>query len=140
SGALRIHPKPIRLSWLMDDIRGLSDRPPDGRAEGIPLASMLQMLHWEHSECTLTIQSGELLGRLYVKDGELVQASCRGVRGLEGAMAVLDFPHPKIEFVRACRVERAIELPITELLMEHSLRKDQAGMAPEPDQDRWGKG
>lgn len=140
SGAMRIHPKPIRLSWLMDEIRGLSDRPPDGRTEGIPLASMLQMLRWERSECTLTVQSGDRLGRLYVRDGDLVQASFQGQRGLEGALAILDFPHPKVEFVRTCRVDRAIPMPIEEVLMEHSLRKDHAGLGTEEDLERWGKG
>jgi CheY-like chemotaxis protein len=128
SGALRIHPKPIRLSWLMDEIRGLGDRPPHGRAEGIPMGSILQMLHWERSECTLTVLDDESIGRLYVKDGELIQASFRGQRGLEAAMAILDFSHPKVEFVRICRVERAIHLSIEELLMEHSLRKDNEGL------------
>jgi CheY-like chemotaxis protein len=140
SGAMRIHPKPIRLSWLMDEIRGLSDRPPDGRAEGIPLASMLQMIHWERSECTLTVQSDEQLGRLYVRNGDLVQASFRGQRGLEGALAILDLPHPKLEFVRTCRVDRAIQMPIEEILMEHSLRKDHAKLSPDEDLERWGKG
>ena len=145
-GALRIHPKPIRLSWLMDEIRGMGDRPPDGRAEGIPIASMLQMLQWERGDCTLTVQSGEQLGRLYVKEGELVQASCQGTRGVEGAMDILDFTHPKVEFLRTCRVEREIDLPLTELLMEHSLRRDQARMEAEappylpPDQDPWRMG
>lgn len=135
-GALRIHPKPLRLSWLMDEIRGMGDRPPDGRAEGIPLASMLQMLQWERGDCTLTVRSGDRLGRLYVKGGDLIQASCQGVRGLEGAMEVLDLPHPRIEFIRTCRVERAIELPLTELLMEHSLRTDLR--AEGPGSDQWG--
>lgn len=124
NGALRIHPKPIRLSWLMDDIRGLGNRPPDGRTEGVPLTSMLQMLEWERGDCTLTVQGGTALGRLYVKEGQLVQASCRGRRGVEGAMAVLDIPDPKVEFTRVCRVERTITLPLTELLMDHSVMRD----------------
>ena len=143
-GALRIHPKPLRLSWLMDEIRGMGDRPPHGRTEGIPIASMLQMLQWERGDCTLTVHgAGDRLGRLYVKGGELIQASCMGVRGLEGAMDILDLGDPKVEFVRTCRVDRAIDLPLTELLMEHSLRRDHARMeaqAPKglpPDQDPW---
>lgn len=136
-GALRIHPKPLRLSWLMDEIRGMGDRPPDGRAEGIPIASMLQMLQWERGDCTLTVHAGDRLGRLYVKGGDLIQASCMGVRGTEGAMDILNFVNPKVEFVRACRVDRAIELPLTELLMEHSLRTDLQAQKP-PVQDQWG--
>lgn len=131
-GALRIHPKPLRLSWLMDEIRGMGDRPPDGRAEGIPLASMLQMLQWERGDCTLTVRSGDRLGRLYVKGGDLIEASCHGTRGTEGAMEILDFANPRIDFVRTCRVPRRIDLPLTELLMEHSVRRDHARQEAPP--------
>ncbi len=131
-GAMRIHPKPIRLSWLMDEIRGLGDRPPHGRTEGVPLSSMLQILQWERGDCTLTVRGGDQLGRLYVKEGHPIQAGFRGLRGVEAALRVLDLPDPKVEFVRACRVEAGIFIPLTELLMEHSLRRDHASMEREP--------
>ncbi len=133
AGALRIHAKPIRLSWLMDEIRGLGDRPPDGRTEGVSLGSMLQMLQWERSHATLTVRSGEDLGRLYVRAGELIQGSHRGVRGLKGVFSILSFAHPRVEFIRSCRVDPAIEMPLTEVLLEHSSQLDHARAGLEPE-------
>ena len=125
-GALRIHPKPVRLSWLMDEIRGMGERPPDGKAEGLPLASLLQMLHWERSDTTLTVLAPEGLGRLYVKEGELVQAACGTQRGLPAAFEILSFSRPVVSFMRACRVLPEIIMELAEILMEHSIQGDQA--------------
>ena len=123
-GALRILTKPPRLSLLMDEIRLASQRKPDGMVRGIALGSLLQLMDWEKKNCTMTVKNGELLGHLYVKDGELIHAAYRDLDPMESAYTILNWVHPEIEFVDTCRVERTLDLPLTEILLNAAMIKD----------------
>ncbi len=123
-GALRILNKPPRLSQLMDEIRLAAQRRPDGMVRGIALGSLLQLMNWEQKSCTMTIRREGELGYLYVKDGELIHAALRDREPLQSAYMILNWERPEIEFVDACRVERTLDLPVTEILLNAAMIKD----------------
>ncbi len=123
-GALRILSKPPRLSLLMDEIRQASLRKPDGMVKGIALGSLLQLMNWERKHCTMTVRHGPELGYLYVKDGELIHAAFHDQEPLESAYSILNWVGPEIEFVDTCRVERSLDLPVTEILLNAAMIKD----------------
>ena len=123
-GALRILNKPPRLSLHMDEIRLASQRKPDGLVRGIALGSLLQLMDWEKKNCTMTVRNGDLLGHLYVKDGELIHAAYRDLDSLESAYTILNWVRPEIEFVDTCRVERTLDIPLTEILLNAAMIKD----------------
>ena len=123
-GAIRILTKPPRLSLLMDAIRAAAQFEPAGMVRGIGLNSILQLLNWEKKSCTLTVKSEAGMGLLYLKDGEVVHAAYRADEGLAAAYEILIWDKPDIEFVETCRVERTMDLPLTELLMNAALITD----------------
>ena len=123
-GAIRILTKPPRLSLLMDAIRAAAQFEPAGMVRGIGLNSILQLLNWEKKSCTLTVKSEAGMGLLYLKDGEVVHAAYRADEGLAAAYEILIWDKPDIEFVETCRVERTMDLPLTELLMNAAMITD----------------
>ena len=130
-GALRILTKPPRLSLLMDEIRVAAQRKPDGMVKGIALGSLLQLMNWERKSCTMTVRCEEDLGYLYVKDGDLIHAALRDREPLQSAYSILNWDRPEIEFVDTCRVERTLDLPVTEILLNAAMIKDLGGALPD---------
>ncbi len=123
-GALRIFPKPVRLSLLMEEIRQAALRQSDGMVRGLTLNSLLQLMAWERKDATMVVKQGNETGLLYVKQGEVVHAAYQEVDGLEAAYFILCWDSPTVEFVATCRVNRSIDLPLTELLLNAALLKD----------------
>lgn len=140
-GALRIFPKPVRLSLLMDEIRAAAAREPEGLVRGIALNSLLQLMEWERKDATLVVTAEPGVGLLYVKEGQLVHAAQGEAEGFEAAYRILNWPKPSIAFVDTCRVERTLDLPLTELLLNAALVQDMGGPgASAPPPDAWGEG
>jgi CheY-like chemotaxis protein len=129
-GALRILTKPPRLSQLMDEIKTAAQRRPDGMVKGIALGSLLQLMNWERKSCTMTVRCEDDLGYLYVKDGDLIHAALRDREPLQSAYTILNWERPEIEFVETCRVERSLDLPVTEILLNAAMIKDLGGGLP----------
>jgi len=123
-GAIRILTKPPRLTLLMDAVRAAAALEPSGLIRGIGLNSILQLLNWEKKSCTLTVNSEAGMGLMYLKYGEVVHAVYRTDEGLAAAYEILTWDRPDIEFVETCRVDRTIDLPLTELLLNAALLSD----------------
>ena len=128
-GAIRILPKPPRLSVLMEEIRAASQRKADGLVKGISLGSLLQLLNWEQKTCTVTARSNGRVGMVYLRQGEVVNAAYREHEGIIAAYEILSWDYPEIEFVAACGMDRIIDLPVAELLMNVAMITDQSTRA-----------
>lgn len=125
-GAIRVLPKPPRLSLLMEEIRAAAQRTADGLVRGLSLSSLLQLLNWEQKTCTLTVKSKDRIGMLYLHQGEVVSAAFREHEGIIAAYEILSWEHPETEFVETCRMDRIIDLPVAELLMNVAMITDNA--------------
>ncbi|HEY3271133.1 MAG TPA: response regulator [Geothrix sp.] len=129
-GAVRILSKPLRLGFLMEVIRAAVQAGPPGVIRGLSLGSILQLLAWEQKSCTLTVTSAARLGLLYLSRGDVIHAAYRDQEGFPAVYEILTWDHPDIEFVETCRVERTIDLPLTELLLNVALINDSLGPDP----------
>ncbi|MBI4911822.1 MAG: response regulator [Acidobacteria bacterium] len=123
-GALRILSKPPRLSQLREEIRAAAQRRPDGLVRGIALGSLLQLMSWERKSCTMTVHGPSGIGHLYVKDGELIHAAFHDLEPLESAYTILNWSRPEVEFVDTCRVERTLDMPMTEIVLNAAMIQD----------------
>lgn len=132
-GAVRILTKPLRLGQLMEVIRTAVQAEPVGMIRGLSLGSILQLLTWERKSCTLTIQSETDMGLLYMDQGEVIHAAYHNLEGFPAAYEILTWDYPDIEFVETCRVERTMDLPITELLLNVAMITDSLETNPAPD-------
>lgn len=122
--SLQIHAKPPDYPALAKQIYEVRNQD-QGLVRGISLPGLLQLLQWEGRTATVTVHSGDLLGRLYVKDGSLIQAEAGALEGLEAAFEMCVWPAPSVEFVNACRVKPAFSLSAEALQMELALRRDR---------------
>lgn len=123
-GCLHIHSKPPDYQTLATQIYAVRNLPLSV-VRGVSMPGLLQLLQWEARTATITVHSGPLLGRLYVKRGELIQAEAGDVQGLEAAYAICEWPAPSMEFVDTCRVPEDFSLSAEALQMELALRRDQ---------------
>jgi CheY-like chemotaxis protein len=123
-GALEVIPKPVKLSTLAEQIMEAGDRKPDGVIRGIQLNGLLQLMQWERKSCTITIQSPDGIGMLYVQDGDLIHALFKNLEGLDAAYKILALPSAHVEFTDVCRVNKTINTPLTELLLDLAMKKD----------------
>jgi CheY-like chemotaxis protein len=131
-GALRVFSKPPRLSSIMEEIRAVVAKPPQGMTRGLALGSLLQLLNWERKSCTLTIRSERGVGYLYMREGELINAALGQEEGIVPAYKLLGWEGPDVDFVDACRVHTTIDMPLTEILLNMAVIRDTAP-ATEPD-------
>jgi len=123
-GAIRVIPKPPKLSMLMEVIRAAAAVPPQGLVRGLALASLLQLMNWERRTATLTAKGPHGTGFLYVKDGDLIHAAVGRTEGLPAAYKILSWEGLQVEFVFTCKVRPTIDLPLSELLMNLALYRD----------------
>lgn len=133
-GAIRVLSKPPRLSTLMEEIRAAAQRLAEGLVKGLSLGSLLQLLNWEQKTCTLTVKSNGRIGMMYLRQGEVVSAAYREHEGIIAAYEILAWERPEIEFVEACRMDRIIDLPMTELLMNVAMITDHSNKVEKPTQ------
>jgi len=129
-GALRIIPKPIKLSVLLEQVKTAAEHVSDGVIQGITLSNLLQLMNWERKSCTMSVESEQGHGMLYMQDGALVHSSVKELNGLEAAYKILSWTGPRIEFTNVCRVNKTIDTPMTELLLNAAMYRDLENKAP----------
>lgn len=124
-GALRVASKPVRLSYLMEEIRHAGDLKPEGHVRGLSLGGLLQLMAWEDKTATLKVRMGMRQGHLYILSGRLIHAELGIEEGLPAALDILSWERPEVDFTDDCRVtEGTINLAIPEILMQVALRED----------------
>ncbi|MDY0161968.1 DUF4388 domain-containing protein [Desulfobotulus sp.] len=99
---------------------------PGGKIQGISLPAFLQMIQMEKSTCTLTVQGKRSTGRLFIRDGEVIDAQYADLAALEAAYEILCLPDPVIHMEKDCaHTQRQIRVPMMHLLMEGTRRFDE---------------
>ncbi len=97
-----------------------------GRVRGINLSSFLQMMELESCTCTLRVTSKDLIGSLWLKDGELIAAKSQSAEGKEAALDIVSWKNVFIDIDYAPQVvDRQISLPLMRLIIESGQRDDE---------------
>lgn len=92
---------------------------------GVSLASFLQMLEQERKTCTLQLTSGDIDGRLFVREGHLIDAEYENVVGREAVNILLALDSPGVKVTEAeDRLHRITE-PLAQLLLNTAARIDE---------------
>jgi CheY-like chemotaxis protein len=126
-GAVGYLEKPLELSTLVARIREtLAERQRDHIA-GVTLFGFLQLLQLERKSCTLDVASGERLGSLYFRGGQLVHAVSGDLVGEPAVIAIGRWPDPDIEIDHVCQSDRVtVHASLQELLLEAARLEDEA--------------
>jgi hypothetical protein len=98
-----------------------------GQIHGISLPSFLQMAEMERSTFTLRVSADYKVGRLYLSDGNLIDAELMGQNGWEAACNIISWENTGIEIEPAdYSVTDVIKQPLMHILMESLRVKDEA--------------
>ncbi|MDJ0782378.1 MAG: DUF4388 domain-containing protein [Desulfosarcinaceae bacterium] len=110
-----------------------------GRLQGISLPSFLQMSEMEGATFALKVFSGQRSGVLHVREGNLIAAETRGIKGREAAYRIISWEQVAIQIADADpEVADEIQQPLMHVLMESLKIKDEQGDGtadPTPRQD-----
>ena len=95
--------------------------------KGFALADLLQLVSMSRQSMTLRVRSGERSGELVVADGQLVHAECGDLRGLDAAVAVLDWPDSEVSSSPDLppRASWTAEISLMELLVNSARLRDE---------------
>ncbi|MBF0224969.1 MAG: DUF4388 domain-containing protein [Desulfobacterales bacterium] len=105
-----------------------------GKIHGIGLSSFLQMVQMEKTSCTLKVSSHNNIGRLYLLDGNLIDAETNTKKELDAAYDIIGWEDSLIEIENHQKDrKKVINIPLMSLLMEGLRRKDEK--KPEPEND-----
>jgi DNA-binding response OmpR family regulator/predicted regulator of Ras-like GTPase activity (Roadblock/LC7/MglB family) len=104
-----------------------------GHVHGITLPTFLQIIEIERKTCTLTVTSVAGEGRLYFREGVLLDAESAGIRGEQAALEMLAWEDAEIDIAGACRAQtRTIEHGLGELMLESRRLKDEGVLGRPP--------
>jgi len=118
--------KPLDLKILEEGIlSGLESRE-KSYIRGITLSTFLQLMSIEKKTCTLKVTSGERVGYLYIRRGEMLDASYDQLLGEAAALEIVGWEDAEIEMDGICRrYHGEISLSIEHILIEAFRRKDE---------------
>jgi CheY-like chemotaxis protein len=138
----------VDLFWLKTDMQrnsqmftecleALMGRDMDGGFRGIQSKSLMDIIQMEclsRSSTVLRITRGPLVAKLWLQDGELIDAEAEGVRGESAFIRILAWKSGTFENLPAeLNRERTITKPINALLLESAQAMDEgANPSAEP--------
>ncbi len=94
---------------------------------GFALADLLQLVSMSRQNMTLRVRSGDKAGELVVAEGMLVHAEAGEQRGLEAAVAVLDWPNSEVSSSPEvpAKASWTTDVPLMELLVDAARLRDE---------------
>jgi CheY-like chemotaxis protein len=121
---------------FLDCLESLLGRDTEGGFRGIQSKSLIDIIQMEcltRSSTVLRITCGALVGKLWLRDGELVDAEAEGTRGEVAFRRVLGWKSGTFENLPAePNRERTITKPINALLLESAQAMDERANPVDP--------
>ncbi len=128
-GALHVLCKPASYQDVAAAVLAVLERADMGSVEGIPLASVLQLLESERRTCTVLVSSGKRRGRLHFQSGRLLNAFSDdfGAEGEAAAYDIMSWGEAALEFEPLPEnVRKLIYTPLQLMLIELATTHDEA--------------
>ncbi len=123
-GAVSFLDKPVSYDELISAIERALTPGHRGFMEGFSLPSLLQLMNFERKSSTLSSRSGDLVGRIFVSDGEVVDAWLGDDYGYSAFARILRLPEPTLELAPLPdQVQRSINVTLNALLL-NAIRED----------------
>jgi DNA-binding response OmpR family regulator len=126
-GSVECFSKPLDIDVLVARMTDGMAQNIRGHVHNVGLASFLQLVELEKKTCTLQVRAGELVGQLFMRKGELLDARTAALTGEEAALAILGWLNVSISIDSGCSVtERAIKKPTYHVVMEAMRVRDES--------------
>lgn len=118
--------KPLDFAGFVQTLLNCLEASAEGKIRGIPLPAFLQLVEMERKTCSLTIRSDGRQGRIFFREGELLDAESETARGEDAIYEIVCWDSPEIEIERTCRRTTAlIQNSLQALMMDAFRIKDE---------------
>lgn len=125
-GAARYVEKPVDLEILKEKMSSLLASKVEGRIRGITVPAFLQVLEMEKTTCTMTIKSLNGEGRLFFRQGRLIEAQHDGKSGADAALLLIALENAEIEIHgEDPGYKNAVAMDLKHLIIEALRQKDE---------------
>jgi len=127
-GTLKCLKKPFAPDVLAEIITPLLADRERGHLQDISIASFLQLLGMEQKTCTLEVTRADRIGRLWLRDGRLIDAEFESFRGETAAQEIIAWDvADRIETENVCEAtEPTVVTELQFLIMEALRIKDES--------------
>ncbi len=131
------HDMQQNTKMFLDCLESLLGREVDGGFRGIQSKSLMDIIQMEclsRSSAVLRITRGPLVAKIWIQDGELIDAETEGARGEAAVRRILAWKSGTFESLPAEPArERTITKPINALLLESAQTIDENANTTEPE-------
>ncbi len=118
-GAVSFLDKPVDYDALIEAIHGALQPRQRSVMRGFALASLLQLVNVDRKSTTLAVHSRGIMGRIFVREGEVIDAWIEDASGHEAFCEIMGLEHPTLELSPLPKgVRRRIKQPLSTLLLE----------------------
>ena len=118
--------KPLDFAGFVQTLLNCLEASAEGKIRGIPLPAFLQLVEMERKTCSLTIRSDGRQGRIFFREGELLDAESETARGEAAIYEIVCWDSPEIEIERTCRRTTAVIQNSLQAIMMDAFRiKDE---------------
>ncbi|HYQ04819.1 MAG TPA: response regulator [Polyangiaceae bacterium] len=133
-GGIEYLTKPLDAKQTLARLTEALSQSVRGHVQNVSLASFLQLMEMERKTCNLTIRSGDKVGVLVIRKGQLIDAHCGEVRGEDAAISIIAWPNSSIMISRHGEFgPPVIEKSLGFIVMEAMRVQDEAARnAPPP--------
>lgn len=126
-GSVECYTKPLDVASVLEQLTTTLAQGVRGHVRNIGLASLLQLIEMERKTCTLTVESTERIGYLYVNEGALVDARHGDLQGEDAAIRIVGWSSPAVTIINTCATrQRTVQRPIGFIVMEAMRVSDEA--------------
>lgn len=131
-GSIRVLDKAADFDLLLEVVMQELDDHPSGSISGISTSGFLQLIEMEQKTCLLEVQSaGQTKGLLYIVKGDLYDASCGDLSGIDAAYKVIGWNKVQLSLKELPnnKIKKLIKKNTMAVVMESLNRVDQKQMA-----------
>jgi DNA-binding response OmpR family regulator len=130
-GSIECFAKPLDIDALLARLAESLAQRIRGHVDNVGLASFVQLMELEQKTCMLEVRHAQHVGRLYLRKGELIDASTGVVTGEAAALAILGWINVDLTIEASCNPpERTIWRPAHYVIMEAMRLDDERSRKP----------
>lgn len=119
--------KPINFQNFVQQIRAILTETAFGKLHGISLFGFLQLIEIEKKSCTVIVESGDKVGKLYFFSGKFVGAETANLKDLPAAYEILFWEDTKIRIGKPpSKSVQKVSMKITDLLLQAADLRDKS--------------
>lgn len=125
-GVVQYLDKPFDFQQLAQKVFDTLSASTNGHLTGIALPTVLQMIEMDRKTCTVQVHENGSDGRLFFRNGRLVDAVAGDLGGLDAATEIACWKHPEIDILSGpMKHDNRLDASVTQVLLDAFRLEDE---------------